>query len=146
MLFEKQHLRHCLLFAFQLKKSAAEAQEMICSALGEGVISYTCKKWFQRFKSGNFDLNDRKCPGQPKKVNNEELEQLLEFLLHRNKARVTRQAISKRLHKLERIQKEGHWIPHWVPSQFRTSVDAMILTVIAISIQKEGFSAQDCDL
>jgi len=73
MLFEQQHLRYCLLFALQLKKSAAET--MICSALEEGAVSYsTCKKWFQRFKSGNFDLNDRKCPGQPKKVNNEELE------------------------------------------------------------------------
>ncbi|KYM95002.1 hypothetical protein ALC62_14359 [Cyphomyrmex costatus] len=45
MLFDKQRLRHCILFAFQLKKNAAEAQEMICSALGENSVSYsTCKK------------------------------------------------------------------------------------------------------
>jgi len=34
----EKHLRHCLLFAFPLKKCAAEAQEMICSALGEDAI------------------------------------------------------------------------------------------------------------
>ncbi|XP_014484774.1 PREDICTED: short-chain dehydrogenase/reductase family 16C member 6-like [Dinoponera quadriceps] len=26
----------------------------------------TCKKWFQRFKSGNLDLQDEECSGQPK--------------------------------------------------------------------------------
>jgi len=62
MSFEKQHLRYCLLFTFQLKKSAAEAQEMICSALGETAVSYSiCKK---RFKTGNFDFNDEKCPAK----------------------------------------------------------------------------------
>jgi len=63
MSFEKQHFRHCLLFfAFQLKKNVAEAQEMICSALEETVVSYsTCKK---RFKTRNFDFNDEKCPAK----------------------------------------------------------------------------------
>ena len=116
MSFEKQHLRYCLLFTFQLKKSAAEAQEMICSALGETAVSYsTCKK---RFKTGNFDFNEEKCPGQLKKINDEELQQFLEENFCRTQSElaqefvVTRQAISKRLHKLRRIQKEDHWISH----------------------------------
>ena len=78
MSFEKQHLRHCLLFAFQLKKkNTAEAQEMICSTLGENAVSYsTCKKWFQRFRKGNFNLEDEQRLGQLKKVKDKELEQL----------------------------------------------------------------------
>lgn len=119
MSFEKQHLRHCLLFAFQLKKSAAEAQQMICAALGEAAVSYsTCKKWFQRFKQGNFELRDAERPGQPQKVDDEEMEQLLEADPCRTQSElavelgVTRQAISKRLHKLGRIHKEGRWVPH----------------------------------
>ena len=52
---------------------------MICSALRKGaVIHKTCKKWFQRFYNGDFDLSDRERPGQPKKSEDEELEQLLE--------------------------------------------------------------------
>ena len=119
MSFEKQHLRHCLLFAFTLKKNAAEAQEMICAALGEDAIAYsTCKKWFQRFRNGNFDLHDEERPGQPKKVEDEELEQLLAEDSCRTQSElaeelgVTRQAIFKRLYKLGRIQKEGRWVPH----------------------------------
>ena len=47
MASDMEHVRHCILFAFQLKKNAADATENICSALGEGaVIHKTCKKWF----------------------------------------------------------------------------------------------------
>ena len=118
-MFEKEHVRHCLLFAFQLKKSAAEAQELICSALGDDAVSYsTCKKWFQRFKLGNFDLHDEERTGKAKLVEDEELEQLLEEDPSRSLSEladelgVTHQTISKRLHKLGRFQKDGRWVPH----------------------------------
>ena len=38
----------------------------------------TCQKWFARFKSGDFDLEDEERPGQPKKFEDEELEALLD--------------------------------------------------------------------
>ena len=33
----------------------------------------TCQKWFARFRSGNFDLEDDERPGQPKKFEVEDL-------------------------------------------------------------------------
>jgi len=57
---EKEHLKHCIFFAFQLKRNAAQTVEMICSALDEDAVTHkTCKKWFQRFREDNFDLTDR---------------------------------------------------------------------------------------
>ena len=112
-MLEKEHLRYYLLFAFQLKKSAAEAQDMICAAFGEDAVSYsTCTKWFQRFKCGNFDLHDNEPP-----VEKEELERLLEEdpcrtpLELAEELGVTHQAVSRHLRKLGRIQKEGCWVP-----------------------------------
>ncbi|CAK9816502.1 Mariner Mos1 transposase [Anthophora quadrimaculata] len=117
MAFQKEHIRHCIFFAFELKKNAAEATKIIYSALGENAATNkTCKKWFQRFRSGNFDLNDADS-GTPKKVEDEELEQLLNedpCLTQQELAEelgVTQQAISVRLKKLRRIQKVGRWVP-----------------------------------
>uniref|UniRef100_A0A1I7WAH3 HTH_48 domain-containing protein n=1 Tax=Heterorhabditis bacteriophora TaxID=37862 RepID=A0A1I7WAH3_HETBA len=39
----------------------------LCSVLGEGVVSHdTCRYWFQRFKAGEFDVNDRQRSGIPR--------------------------------------------------------------------------------
>ena len=38
----------------------------------------TCQKWFARFKSGDFGLEDEERPGQPKRFEDEELEALLD--------------------------------------------------------------------
>jgi len=74
---------------------------MICTALEEKAVFYsTCKKWFRRFKNGNFDFHDE---GQPKKIKDKELEQFVQQNSCRTQSElvkelgVTRQAISKRL-------------------------------------------------
>lgn len=117
MAFEKQHVKHCILFAFQLKKNATKATEMICSALGENTVSYKkCSRWYQKFRSGDFSLLDQER--QLKKFENEELKQLLNENSAQTKQElalqlgVTCQCISLRLQQLEQIQKEGRWIPH----------------------------------
>ena len=52
---------------------------MIRSALEEGAVTRkTGKKWFERFRIGDFDLSDRKRFGQPKKFEDKKLEQFLE--------------------------------------------------------------------
>jgi len=52
---------------------------MICSVLGENTVSYsTCKKWFLQFREGNFNLQDSERLGQLKKVEDKELEQILD--------------------------------------------------------------------
>ena len=55
------------------RKSAVEATEMVCAPLEENAVSYrTCKK--QRFKAGNFNLEDDDRSGASRKFDNGELE------------------------------------------------------------------------
>ena len=39
----------------------------------------TCRYWFQRFKSGDFDVNDKERDDAPKKFQDEELKKLLDI-------------------------------------------------------------------
>ena len=62
-----------------MKKTAAESHRILVGVYGDhAVAERTCQKWFGRFKSGDFGLEDEERPGQPKKFENEELEALLD--------------------------------------------------------------------
>ena len=51
---------------------------MLSSTYDEAALSErTCRKWFQRFKSGNFDVEDRHGSGKEKFFEDYELEALL---------------------------------------------------------------------
>ncbi|GFU46172.1 uncharacterized protein TNCV_2155151 [Trichonephila clavipes] len=55
-----RHLREFLMFCFNMKKSAAEAHRMLSNTYAEATISErTCREWFQRFKNGDFDVEDQ---------------------------------------------------------------------------------------
>ena len=74
------------------------------------------KKWFARFKSDDFGLEDEERPGQPKKFEDEELEALLDEYYCQTQEElaeslgVTQAAISKRLKAAGYIQKQGNWV------------------------------------
>ena len=62
-----------------MKKSAAEAHRMLSNIYGEAAISKrTCREWFQRFKNGDFVVEDRHSGGREKVFEDAELEALLE--------------------------------------------------------------------
>ena len=62
-----------------MKKTAAESHCILVEVYGEHALpERTCPKWFARFKSGDFGLEDDERPGQPKKFEDEELEALLD--------------------------------------------------------------------
>ncbi|EFN80187.1 hypothetical protein EAI_11210, partial [Harpegnathos saltator] len=52
--------REALLFCFNLKKSAAEARRLLEKVYGEHTPSkIICEDWFKRFRSGDFDTEDK---------------------------------------------------------------------------------------
>jgi len=53
----KVHYRHILFYYFKKGKRAAEAHKKICRVYGDDVLTER-QKWFAKFRSGDFDIND----------------------------------------------------------------------------------------
>ena len=76
---EKVFLRGVLLHYFDMKKTVAGGHRILVEVYGEHALAErTCQKWFSRFKSGDFGLQDEERPGQPKKFEDKEVEALLD--------------------------------------------------------------------
>ncbi|GBP63814.1 Mariner Mos1 transposase [Eumeta japonica] len=111
---KKHHLRELLIYFFNLKKSAAEAHRLLVEAYNEAALSErTCREWFQKFKNGDFDVEDKDCNGKPKIYEDAELEELLvEDSSQTQKElaltiEITQQSVSHRLKWLRMIHKQG---------------------------------------
>jgi len=116
---KKRHLREVLLYFFNVKKSAVESHRLLVEAYGEAALSETmCHDWFRRFKSGDFDVEDKEHDGRPKLVEDAELEALLgEDLCQTQEElaeslRIAQSTISMRLKALGMIQIQGNWVPY----------------------------------
>lgn len=115
----KQHLREILLYCFNIKKSAAEAHQLLVDAYGEHALSETrCRFWFRRFKSGNIDVEDKDRSGRKRSFENSKLQQLLEEnpyakqQLLAEALNVDQKTVSNHLHEMGMILKESKWVPH----------------------------------
>ena len=75
---QKVFLRKVFLHYFNMKKTAAESHRSLVKVYDEHALAErTCQKWFARFKSGNFGLEDEERSGQPNKFEYAELEAIL---------------------------------------------------------------------
>jgi len=61
----KHHLRELLIYFFNLKKSAAEAHRLLVEVY-DALSKRSCREWFQKFKNGEFDVEDKERSGKPK--------------------------------------------------------------------------------
>ncbi|KAL6258144.1 hypothetical protein P5V15_010066 [Pogonomyrmex californicus] len=53
---------------------------LICAAYGENAVSHTtCKRWYQKFRQGDFSLEDELRAGRPQKIETDELQALLDI-------------------------------------------------------------------
>jgi len=62
----KVYFRHLMLFFYRKGKHATQAANKICAVYGEdAVVEKTVRKWFARFKVGDFNLEDQERLGRP---------------------------------------------------------------------------------
>lgn len=62
----KEHLRHIMLYYYRKGKNASQTCEKIRAVYGtDAVDDSTCRKWFRKFREGNFDVKDASRAGRP---------------------------------------------------------------------------------
>lgn len=113
MAVDKIHVRHCMLFLFNLGKTASKAKKMIDEAYGDGSVgSSTCREWFAKFRKGEFDLEDKPRSGRPQEFGSEDLLALLNddptqsTLKLAKKLGVDHSTVIRRLQSMGKVQKQ----------------------------------------
>lgn len=73
------YLLQVYIFFLHLKKKATEARQLLIEAYSEYDADLRmCQRWFERFKYGDFDIEEKKRPDQVKKFENVELKPFLD--------------------------------------------------------------------
>jgi histone-lysine N-methyltransferase SETMAR len=116
---DKHHIRHALLYEYQLGHTAAEAQRNLCRAIGGSAVHVnTCLNWFKRFKQGDYSLDDKPRSGRPPEVNVDSLRTVVESdptLTTRCMGSIlgcSHTTIENSLHAIGKVPKYGRWVPH----------------------------------
>lgn len=115
---EEKQLRSFMLYEFRRGVDATTATKNICSVQGEVLPVRKCQMWFARFKSGNFDLNDKPKTGRPLAVRNANITALVNSdntsstraMAARLKVRHT--TVLRHLRRLNYRSKRGQSVPH----------------------------------
>jgi len=109
---KKKHMREALLFCFNLKKLAAESHRMLVKVYSDNALSETtCRDWFRRFNDDNYDLSDKKHENRPRKVEDCQLQALLDEddtqsqKMLAEQLDVSQATISMRLHTMRKIKR-----------------------------------------
>ena len=74
-----QHCQHIMLYYFKKGKNAIEMlKEKLCSVWKGAVTDLICRKWFEKFHSGDLSLEDAPSLGRSEEVYSDQIKTLIE--------------------------------------------------------------------
>lgn len=128
----KEHIRHCLLYEYQLGSTATAAARNICRVVDTDAVTHTtAARWFDRFRRGDYSLQDEARSGRPTTIDLSQLREAIESdptLTTRSVARTlgcSKSAVHYHFQRLRLVPKLGDYSPHALtPAQFKKRVEA----------------------
>ena len=118
MEINKEKIRYILQYHYE-KQECTQACEKICAIYGEGTLSKSAaRKWFARFRAGNFDVKDEPRFDRPITEKSDEIIIKVERDQHVSTVEITRElgidhkTILNHLHKAGYKKKLDVWVPH----------------------------------
>ena len=70
---------YCILYEFQQGRNATEAYRNLLKVFGESTVSdRTCRRWYEKFETGDFDLSDKPRSGRPSLIDDDVVKAMLE--------------------------------------------------------------------
>ena len=113
------HIRHYMLYEFQLGNNSSAAARHICAALVEDAVAdHNCRGWFKRFGKGDMSLEDRPRSGRLTQSDIDRIKVMIE-----DNPRLTtsellamlgciQSTIDRHFHGIGKANKLGTWLPH----------------------------------
>jgi len=143
-------MREALLFCFNLKKSAAESHRILVKACDNALSETMCRDWFRRFNDDNFNLSDKKRENRPRKIEDCQLQALLNEddtqsqKMFAEQLGVSQATISMRLHATGKVQKIGKWMPYELNDRQMERRQNTCQILLARQ-KRKSFLQSDCD-
>ena len=112
MATDKVHLRH---FVFYTNFNKEEAYRNLLKAFGEGTVSdRTCRRWYEKFETGDFDLSDKPRSGRPSLIDDDVVKAMLEQdpFLTSKKSLIQLNKSFDHIRKIGLVWKYSRWMPH----------------------------------
>ena len=98
---QKEHYRHILLFYFRKEKNASQTRKKLRAVYGdEALKERQCQNCFDKFRSGDFSLEDEKRSGRPVEVDDDLIEAIIDSDRHSTTLRLQK-SFMYRVHALK---------------------------------------------
>lgn len=136
----KQHLREVMLFHFKEGLSAASSAAKICAVYGQDTTSdRTVQRWYERFRDGGDDVDDRPRSGRPPTVDSAQICALVDSNSHLTlreialMLNISAGSVHSHLTDAGYVNRSDVWVPHALSE--RNMMDR--LNVSALLIEKD---------